>query len=58
MSLLDNPNEKANAKDTEFEIASEILLDKSITDSDGYKLVKKIKNEPPYSRRAGEAPIV
>jgi hypothetical protein len=54
MPLLDNPNEKADTKDSEFKITSETLLDKSITDYDGYKLVKKMEKEPPYSRKAAE----
>ena len=54
MPLLDNPNEKSNAKDSELKITSETLSDKSVTDSDGYNLVKKMEKEPPYSRKAAE----
>jgi hypothetical protein len=54
MPLLDNPNEKANTNDPEPKIASETLSGKFITDSDGYKLVKKMQKEPPYLRKAAE----
>ena len=54
MPLLDNPNEKANTNDSEFKKTSETLSVKSITGSDGYKLVKKMEKEPPYSRKAAE----
>jgi hypothetical protein len=54
MSLSDIQNEKADTKDSKFKITSETLSDKSITDSDGYKLVKKMEKEPPYSRKAAE----